>query len=906
MPIQVTTNLPNAQAPTLGNGVEDEVQVDWTDVINYGHYDIQYRTTGSSTWIDWSSPGEATTSDAITGLDDGEEYEVRMRTETEHVTGAWTTPVDIITKFPGVTNFSSPSHSTNTVDFTWTDNADSEDGTKVFRAENVDGTWTVYTELADLAPNTTSYTDSSPQPDTTYRYYVRPYTEHTSVDSSTVDVTTNATGRPQRRSKSRGWYAEVDHPNGRTIALDIIGEPVRRPQLNGLPRVEIPVPRNESWQSPKFEGATMRVFYNGREAPIDELIDVTMKPDHTRLVGRGGVEMLDRVTVEYDNQEAWIALRDLVNNNTSYTANIDDPATTTQNDTLMQEAATESELSNNVNGGIAATDPFETQNGKLVSLQTCFTAEGEDATTTNATGWPDAPGTYSDENAIWLQDTGDYAEWEFTVDYTIPASAVGVKVRDGDGGSAPNAFEWTLNGDQMDYLTTSASGLVFGWHDVGSGNYNGDGYTGTDLTPGTYTLRVEVTDGETSSDQYLVDVVAPYDTRFNYFFDDDNGGNGGYLDGPELYPDGVDIVFEDATTAQNVVGGKVDTVMNDTSGSQALALSNDQGTSYSSASNVSTYSTSFSSGGGSIRTRVTLSRFGSRSTATPQTGFNAQSLDSYKLYADLEDSPVIVNKRYDGQLIDVLSEIGDYGNFVVEFQRDGSTDTVEGTQPGLRSAQGESSIADYSVRKKMSERYEEAVIYGSAQQWNGERFTSNHGTYVALDNDFLLETGEVVYDPSAGTLYDRGSDYVMDYQNGQVQTLSTGAMADATEYAIDYRFKTKGTYTSSAADGSLPTLVETIPALTTDRGCDTAALQIIQKVSQPLYTAEVVLPERPPTFELIDSLALDDLPTDDNTMVIYDMEQKPGNTLLHLGSRQRVREVVSQIANQVSGVSGRV
>ncbi|WP_189002150.1 fibronectin type III domain-containing protein, partial [Haloarcula pellucida] len=93
MPVQFTTSLPDVGQPDLGNGVEDEIQVSWTDVINYGEHDVQYRETTSSTWLAGPTVDDTASSATITGLEDGEAYEVRIRTQTEHVTGAWTDPV---------------------------------------------------------------------------------------------------------------------------------------------------------------------------------------------------------------------------------------------------------------------------------------------------------------------------------------------------------------------------------------------------------------------------------------------------------------------------------------------------------------------------------------------------------------------------------------------------------------------------------------------------------------------------------------------------------------------------------------------------------------------------------------------------------------------------------------------
>ncbi|USZ75744.1 hypothetical protein NGM07_00085 [Halorussus vallis] len=85
--VTATTDLPDAQTPSLDNGIEDEITATWPDVIDYGNYRLRYRQTDVSTWTDWGTVGEAMTSATIRGLPDGEEFEVQLRTETEHTPG---------------------------------------------------------------------------------------------------------------------------------------------------------------------------------------------------------------------------------------------------------------------------------------------------------------------------------------------------------------------------------------------------------------------------------------------------------------------------------------------------------------------------------------------------------------------------------------------------------------------------------------------------------------------------------------------------------------------------------------------------------------------------------------------------------------------------------------------------
>ncbi len=346
--------------------------------------------------------------------------------------------------------------------------------------------------------------------------------------------------------------------------------------------------------------------------------------------------------------------------------------------------------------------------------------------------------------------------------------------------------------------------------------------------------------------------------------------------------------------------------MDDVSNGQAIAISNDNGSSYITASNTSTLEQDFSSAGTSIRARVTLSRYGSQSK-TPTTGVQSQALDAYTLYADLEDTPVLDAQKYDGQLKDVFNQIANYGNFIWELRRqDASSWSVEWTQPGQRTADSDASIVEYSVDKNVEASYEKAVIKGAAQPVRGEQFTSNHDSWVDLNQANLVPATNIVRDPSTGTVYSLGSDYDLDRSQGRIKVLSSGSMSDATTYEVDYEYKTQGSYTASGAGSDPDTIVRTISNLASNRACEQAALYLIQRVQEPLWKATVTLPKDDAGRSLVDDLALEDLPTQSERMEVQQIEQTPERVVLQLGSRQSVGEVINDIQSRISSVSDRV
>ncbi|MFC7044308.1 fibronectin type III domain-containing protein [Halobacteriaceae archaeon GCM10025711] len=801
------------------------------------------------------------------------------------------------------------------LDVSWSDNSDNEDGFLVERRREANGGWGRWVELNDLAANTTTYTDTDVSPSTTYEYRVTGYTEH-STGGASAQVSTADSGIPRQRSGSTGWRVELDHYNGtRTVVPRILDEPRWVPKLNDLPEVRIPVPKSDSWAEPGWKGQPVRVWHNGQRLGIDRLEDVEEETGHMVLVGRGGIELLQHVSAEYISQETHLAAQSLVQNNTSYTANMDDPAATPQADTLMQSADTDAEFTDNLSS-IDATEPIAIQNGRLELLQSNYFREGEDEDVTEGSAGYVSNSSYSNGGGTRLTTTdnstdgghqGDAVEFHITPEYTIASSNVGLKVLE-ESTDVPEV-EWSINGYLVDYTTDVATSIPYGWSSHGSGAFNGSGYTGPDLEAGTtYTVRIEVVGTSAGDGPLDIDAVALYDKGYSYTWDDTVDANG-YLSGPELYPDAYQRAFNKATSAYSITAGEVDATFNDVTGNQAIALSNDDGQTWTSASNTSTLDTTFGSAGGSITFRTTLSRFGSRTTATPTQGFNGQYLDAYDLYADLEDTPVLTNRKFSGRLVDVLNDMAEFGNFLWEYRYDSETETksVEWTRPGQRTSDVSPEIVDYSVSSSIRDSYERAIINGVAQNVRGEAFTTSLDAYVNLAKSDLLETQEVVYNPSTGTRWERGTDYEMDYSGGQIKALSSGGMSDATQYEIDYEFKTSGSYQSNEYTGAAgETYEDTISGLTTDRACEQAALYFVQRTSEPLWTATVTITDPGPGWSLVDAVDVDQLPDGGNRLKINEITNKPSEVVLELGSRNTAGKVIRDIRQRAVSTSRRV
>ncbi|PGF18283.1 hypothetical protein CP556_08735 [Natrinema sp. CBA1119] len=139
-----------------------------------------------------------------------------------------------------------------------------------------------------------------------------------------------------------------------------------------------------------------------------------------------------------------------------------------------------------------------------------------------------------------------------------------------------------------------------------------------------------------------------------------------------------------------------------------------------------------------------------------------------------------------------------------------------------------------------------------------------------------------------------------------ITVLADGTIPDGTDCLIDYEYKVVGEFETGHYSGDpREEHVETIPQLTTERGCAQAAKVIVDKGSEARTEADVSLPPSIPVdLSLVEELRLEDVPGD--AMAIYELQDSPQGLELRLGDRARVDETVRQIQSQLSSNSERV
>lgn len=237
------------------------------------------------------------------------------------------------------------------------------------------------------------------------------------------------------RTNVHDWYVEVEHPDGNVLTPTIVGTPTRIPTVNNLPEIRIPVRRQDHWTASAFENQPMRVWYKGQQQPIEILKDVTHESGNSVLVGRGGLDLENRATEEYDSKPIHEIATELIQDYTGYAANVDEPLSDIEENVTLRETALSSEWEDNF--PIDSNRPFRVNSDDLELARTAWMFDpdyisGEDflpgaigdTSETNADG-DFRIGWYGGPLATTTQDESFF----FTPDYDIPAGELSVAFR---------------------------------------------------------------------------------------------------------------------------------------------------------------------------------------------------------------------------------------------------------------------------------------------------------------------------------------------------------------------------------------------------------------------------------------------------------------------------------------------
>jgi len=699
---------------------------------------------------------------------------------------------------------------------------------------------------------------------------------------------------------SSSWTVEIDHPDGTTRRPAIRDAVEFRPTINGLPEIEVPLRRDDEWLSSAWEQQPMRVWFEGKRVPIDELVSVEPEPGQYTLVGRGGSELTGRVREEFRQREGHKAAEDIITAETSYASNVNDPGGA-PSENLLASISTQDDWLDAV--AIADDEPVEVANGELRTLQSLFFREAEvDTGTAQGTRIEDE---FSDNEALIFSSTVDNVDYDFTPGYDCPQGDVEVGIRfqvpgDGHPGLVIKFDGTKIEEYPADSLIDNENSMAW---DTATTLLNEVSWTAGQES--TLSITVDEASDTTSGNngELWLDCVAMYDTgdrfspTFSYTFSED--ASDGDVE-PETHPQEFDVVTRDYASSFAIIGGRADATISSTANNQAIAISADDGATWFEETNATEVEQDFNSSFPDIRMRFTLSRSNS--------GLTGQSVSNVDLFADIDETPLLVNQPYDARGVDVLNDIAEFGDYFWEviWDEDVGGFSIEWTSPGQRISDGSTDVQDFSVTKSNEDAYKKVVIYGGGKAIQDEPLTADHDTWVSLDNTDLVSGGETIQADGSDTTYSEGDDYEIQHQAGEVKVLSTGAVADGADLDVSYEYKVSGdAETGDYTTGEDQVLREDIPQLTTSSSCDQAALYLLESVSKPQYSAQVELTRDPTDAPLVESRAFAEVPLNGNRLEVQTLTRTAGGVEAQMGSRQPAEELLGSLQRQISQVTQR-
>jgi hypothetical protein len=283
---------------------------------------------------------------------------------------------------------------------------------------------------------------------------------------------------------------------------------------------------------------------------------------------------------------------------------------------LVQNADTDSEWSSIT---LLATDkPFTVNNGQLQLAQAAFVEESEntDGTNNNITRSDFSDGSGNRHIA------GTGISEEVTIDLAYDVSNLKIALRCEVTDKKDYELFVVNDGVGGSFLTDFGVSDPLEWNFESLGSFNA----------GQHTIELKLNDSLVGTASTIdTDVIAIYDGDFTYTFDNTVGTNG-YLSGPELFPSGAQATLDLATSRRNISEGTFNSTWKDSdvSGAQAIEIAPD-GSTFQAFNNTTSGSFSFANPTQEITTRFTFDRYGSRTTATPTSGFKGQAINLWEL-----------------------------------------------------------------------------------------------------------------------------------------------------------------------------------------------------------------------------------------------------------------------------------
>lgn len=788
-------------------------------------------------------------------------------------------------------------------------------------------------KLADLPGTQTNHTadELDPERDYTMTIEPHPYVLETPDDGAPADTafpgfgdvavqikaTTVSIGARQTTLPSAEWAAVVEH-DGRTTRPRILDGPARTPAIRDLARVSIPVPRDDKWDDEQFRKAAMKVWEDRSRLPIEQLDSVEHREGsddaRTVLQGVGGTALRERITTEVKSKATHELAEQLVVDNTDLAVNVDDPPSvisTEQTYELADQTTWASALTDTDLSTLPVTVP---PGGGLDTQQSLWVKEAEDNASDYAQFFQDTDfsGVQSGQeglgSGLGFDTVGQYVEFDFTNDYTIPADHFNTRILLRGG--------WDVGAEiSIDNTTVATIGENYNspgilWFDPKDTAGNG-GVTfpwSQDLQPGSHTLRIEVTSVSDTENQEPIDIdVVAWgdqrwiDTEYNGDYPSDTdiieADDGNYYEGPPRYPE-IDVELDRVPFVLSVAGVDIESEWGDTSAAQAIGARNEAGGDWTEAPNSGSLDATFPDLGALLDVRLSFSPTGSQ-IATPGSGFEGQSVDSVTVDTELDTTPITLDRSLDDTLLSILKRLAGESNSVFGVGWDDGL-TFEWTRIGQREGDAVEATESFDIQTDY-DYPEHVVVYGGSEEIRRESLSASHNDEQELANPRLEERTEYVRSAGDNTEYERGDDYEISWQDGIVTTLPGGAIPSGEALLVDYTYQPRASWTLDDAGVDPRFRRVDIPQLKSDRACGLAAYRIVQEAGEPLKEATVVPPDDVGAA-VVQSIDAEVLPNT-GVLEVRSIDGGPRGAELRLGNRQRVRDVVDGIKSRLNAVS---
>jgi hypothetical protein len=312
------------------------------------------------------------------------------------------------------------------------------------------------------------------------------------------------------------------------------------------------------------------------------------------------------------------------------TALDDRAATLSLGDIVVQTADTTSEF-DAITPTFGSDEPIRTANGAIETLQSGFFLEAENPTSDVGLDFRSARSNASQAEYVAADDAGAFGEYEFTTAYDVPDGNGLVFLRLQTEATDTPGFEVSVDSNVV--ATIDKDGLSDALVDEWGWTANLGPFS---TSAGSHTVRVELTSESANKSELYIDAIFVGDDRFSDAILSNTTDSNDNLSSPALFTDVQEVAFDAASTRRTINSVTATEAFNDVSNNQFITVSNDGGTTTQRFDNTSEATGNFATGGTAPQVTIGLSRFGSRTTASPSQGFRGQTVSQHELVAGAE------------------------------------------------------------------------------------------------------------------------------------------------------------------------------------------------------------------------------------------------------------------------------